>query len=870
VIYLQDNLHDMKKILKLIGPDLAAILLFVAISVIYMFPAMQGKTLAQHDSTAGIGAGEEAAEYFDRTGERTRWTNSLFSGMPTYQMSPSYRAYDVLNPVEKAYHLFLPAYVWYLFAMLLGFYILMRSLKCKVPVSVLGAIIWAFSSYFFIIISAGHIWKVMTLAYIPPTIAGMILIYRDKRLLGAAVTALFVALQIKANHLQMTYYFLFVMAALFIAFAVEAAKSKRVKKFLTSTAVLVAAGLIGVAVNASNLYHTYQYSKETTRGGSELTSTSGEANKTKGLDRDYITAWSYGIDETFTLLVPNAKGGATAKGDDVLPMTDSKAAMGKADKRFLSLYRQVPQYWGEQPMTSGPVYVGAFVCLLFILGLLIVGGPVKWALLAVTILSVLLSWGHNFQWFTDLFIDYFPLYSKFRTVSSILVIAEFTIPLLAILGLVEFLKAAKAGTLKDKVYCRGRFSAKGAFLLSLCVAGGLSLLFALLPGALGSCISTNELYSFEDIVKQYADAGYEFPINDLIINLTAMRHAMITADALRSLIFILAGSAVILLVCKKKLKSNTGVVLITAICLVDMWSVNLRYLSQDMFKMPSAKEESYQKTLADDLILQDKALDYRVLNLATDTFNENQTSYYHKSIGGYHAAKLRRYQELIDIFIQPEMRTLSREIMLSNGDLAAVNPDRFPVLNMLNTRYVIVSTNDDVTLPLVNPHTFGNAWFVNELVYADNADQEISALKSENPRNTAIVNRRFSDGIGNMADGFLNVSPDSKLVLTEYEPNKLVYQVESQSGGLAVFSEIYYPGWTAELDGVQIPVGRADYVLRCASIPSGKHELVMRFDPKSLHVTDALSIVALVLMLLGFIGALVYQRFTINLKKKNM
>lgn len=860
----------MKKILTGILPDIAAILLFAAVSIIYMFPAMQGKTLAQHDSTAGIGAGEEASEYFDRTGERTRWTNSLFSGMPTYQMSPSYPAYDILNPVERVYHLFLPGYVWYIFAMMLGFYILMRVLSCNVFVSILGALIWTFSSYFFIIISAGHLWKIMTLAYIPPTIAGMVLIYRDKRLLGAVLTAFFVALQIKSNHIQMSYYFLFVMAALFIAFAVEAVKSKRMKQFFISTAILFAAGITGVAVNASNLYHTYQYSKETTRGGSELTGSSDSADKTKGLDRDYITAWSYGLDETFTLLVPNAKGGSTSKGDYVLPMSDSKVAMRKADKEFLSFYRQLPQYWGEQPMTAGPVYVGAFVCLLFVLGLLIVTGPVKWALLAVTILSILLSWGHNFQWFTDLFIDYFPLYSKFRTVSSILVIAEFTIPLLAILGLVEFLRTVNEGTLCEKNYCGGKLSAKSAFYTSFGIIGGLAALFAAVPGILGSVISTNEWYSFNDIAKQYADAGYKFPLETFVANLSEMRHAMITSDALRSLLFILAGSLVLILVARKRMKTNIAVVLLTLICLVDMWNVNLRYLSPDMFKIPSAKEAEYQLTDTDKKILEDKSLSYRVLNLASDTFNENHTSYYHKSIGGYHAAKLRRYQELTNEYIIPEMKSVFSAMMKSAGDGSSIESKDFPVINMLNTRYLIFPGNDGETVPVLYPFSCGNAWFVSELIYVGTADQEFDALHHINPANTAVVDKRFADNIQGLEEGRIKRGDDSDILLTEYEPNRLVYEVNSSTGGLAVFSEIYYPGWTAELDGNEIPIGRADYVLRCASIPAGKHTLVMEFNPKSLHVTDTVSIIALVLMVLGLVCALTCQCFIKSRKQKKI
>ena len=463
-------------LVKRLLPDVVAVALFAIISFVYFYPAnVEGLVLGQHDHAAGIGAGQEAKEYMERTGERTRWTNSLFGGMPTYQMSPSYESTNVLSWVERAYRLFIPGYTYYVFIMLLGFYLLLRAFDFRAWMATLGAVLWAFSSYFFIIIAAGHIWKVLTLAYIPATIAGMVLIYRGKWLWGALLTALFVGLQIRSNHVQMTYYFLYPMLFMAIAYGVEAWRSGKLARYWKSSAILLVAGLVGVCTNLSNLYHTYEYSKETMRGKSELVKADTGNQTSSGLERDYITAWSYGIGETWTLLVPNTKGGAS------VPMGRNEKAMQKANPMYRSIFNQMGQYWGEQPGTSGPVYVGAFVVVLFILGLFIVRGPMKWALLAATVLSILLSWGKNFMGFTDFFLDYVPMYAKFRAVASILVIAEFTIPLLAMLALKEVVQRVKEGQQDEPLYCKGKLSLMKSLYVSMGLVGGITLLFALMP-----------------------------------------------------------------------------------------------------------------------------------------------------------------------------------------------------------------------------------------------------------------------------------------------------------------------------------------------------------------------------------------------------
>ena len=811
----------MNAIKKLI-PDMVAILVFAVISFAYFCPAVtEGRILSQHDSVAGIGAGQEGKEYLERTGERTRWTNSIFGGMPTYQMAPSYDSTDLLKGIENLYHLYLPTYVWYVFVMLLGFYILLRAFNFKVWMAGLGAIIWAFSSYFFIIIAAGHIWKFITLAYIPPTIAGMVLCYRGKYWLGGLVTALFVALQISSNHVQMSYYFLFVMLFMAIAYGVQAYQQKTLASFGKSTGVLVVAGLIGVCINLSNLYHTYEYSKESMRGKSELVKENSANQTSSGLERDYITQWSYGIGETFSLLVPNVKGGAS------VPLAANEKAMEKANPMYGSIYSQLGQYWGEQPGTSGPVYVGAFVVFLFVLGLFIVKGPMKWALLAATVLSILLSWGKNFMGFTDFFIDYVPMYNKFRAVSSILVIAEFTIPLLAMLALKEVV--ATPAIIKER---------KKDFLISFGLTGGLALLFAVLPKVFfPSYVSTMEMNALQGIPADQ--------LVPLLANLEEVRMSLFTSDAWRSFFIVLLGAGLVWAYGMGKLKQHVLIGALAVLCLVDMWSVNKRYLYDEQFVEEQVQTQGFRQTETDKMILEDEALDYRVLNLASNTFNENNTAYWHKSVGGYHAAKLRRYQEMIEEHISGEMQGLYKAVADAGGDMEQLDPSAFPVLNMLNTRYFIFPLQGGQTVPLANPFALGNAWFVDEVDYVNNANEEIEAIHGLNPTEKAIVDKKFESVVQSLPS-----DSTATIELVAYEPNYLKYEVSSDKGGTVVFSEIYYPGWKSTIDGQEVAHGRANYILRAMNVPAGQHVVEFRFDPTSLHVTENIAFVALGLLAL--------------------
>ena len=711
---------------KKVLPDVYCVLLFVAIALMYFIsPVSKGYRLEQHDSGAGTGISVEIEHYRDtHNGETPRWITSLFGGMPTYQIAPSYGSTRPMAAVEKAYHLWLPDYVWYVFAYMLGFYILLRAFDFRRWMAALGAVVWAFSSYFFIIIAAGHIWKVITLAYVPPTIAGMVLCYRKKYLVGTIVTAFFATLQVQANHVQMSYYFLIPELFMVVAFLIQAIKQKELAAFGKATACVAAAAILAVCMNISNLYHTYEYAKDTMRGKSELVKHGKTDDQTdSGLERSYITAWSYGIDESMTFLIPDVKGGAS------VPLSLNKTAMKQADSQLeqMGIYNAFTQYWGDQPGTSGPVYLGALVCMLFILGILVIPhrNPLKWALLAAALLTLLLSWGHNFMPFTNFFIDHVPMYAKFRTVASILVVVEFVVPFIALWGLKEWvekpaLKPLYAATIFTVVIC---------------------LIYVMAPG-LG-----HDLLSLSDrqAVSQYVGAGYfdEAFGQNILRSLSDMRAAMVKADAWRSILFIMLGVVAMWWYAKKQeLKPvHTTILCVTllAICLVDMWGVNKRYLYDDMFVEPQGVAR-IQKTEADSYILEKSGdgRDYRVLNFTVSTFNDNNTSAFYSSVGGYHAAKLRRYQELIEQHIAPEMSKVYAALRMAQVDtvammqqasqfpiydLSEVNTDSlFPVINMLNTRWFILGAGEkgEVKLPVENTTAMGNAWFVRDIHWAAN------------------------------------------------------------------------------------------------------------------------------------------------------
>ena len=866
---------NFNKLLEKAWPDVLVVLIFLLVSTFYFLtPMSEGLVLGGHDSVASVGLGQEQKAYrATHDGETTRWSNAIFSGMPTYQIAPSYSATQTVSDAANAYGLgtiyWFPA-ISFLFLYLLGFYILLRAFNFKSYLAALGSVIWAFSSYFLIIIAAGHIWKVMTLAFIPPTIGGLVLCYRGKYLWGGAVTAIFTAFQVVSNHLQMTYYFLFVMGLMVACYGIDALRRRQLLHWLKATLMVVVAGLLGVAANLPNIYHTYSYAKESMRGPSELTAVGNKAQKaqkaTDGLERDYITAWSYGVDETLTLLVPDYKGGGSTsiidregvenlKGYDDFYDCAGQTQMAFQQSGIQAYPPGIMQYWGDQPFTVGPVYVGAFVCFLFVLGLFYVKGPLKWALLLATMLSLLFAWGKNMPSITDFFIDYLPMYSKFRTVSSALVIAEFTMPLLAILCLRSIMKDKTLFQLTN--WKNAPIEKKVGLPVAAAATAGLCLLLWVAPSVAGSCISEADAQTF-DMMRQ---AG--FPAEMVLRYQTAlsdMHHAILSADALRSLFIIALCALLLWAYAEGKMKGWMVCSLLALICLIDLWQIDKRYLNDESFTDPVQMEEGFAKTPADEQILRDTTY-FRVANIgAGNPFNEtsNATSYYHHSIGGYHAAKLHRYQDLIDRMLNRELQHFVGAINEAEGRMELVPGDSLaPALNMLNTKYFIFGSGQHAQA-IENPYANGNAWFVDELKFVANADAEMQTLQKLDTKHQAVADERFKAQLDGSKLGKGTVK------ITAYAPNELHYNVESEQGGVVVFSEIYYPGWTATIDGQPAEPGRVNYVLRALKVPAGKHQVKLEFRPASVNVTNRIAYAALAIIMLLFVGAVTVHRWNVN------
>ena len=830
---IQISTQSLREHLPKVG---GILILFVFLALAYFVPAVfEGRELFQQDVAGASGNASDVHRFAEATGEVSYWTNSLFGGMPMYQISPSYPSLYVISKVQSILTLqwpfcLLPGYSWLLFAMLGGFYLFLRALRLGRLPSVLGAVMWTFSSYFIILVVAGHIWKLMTLAFIPPTIAGIIYTYRGRYLLGGALTALFASLQILSNHVQMSYYFAFLILFLILGYLWEAVKGRQLRRFVFASLVTLGSGLIALGINSSNLYHTYEYGSETIRGGSELTTSpddkmAGKAEATAtGLDKDYITAWSYGKGETLTLLVPNVYGGATGA------LGENLSAMERVPADYRQIIGGLNHYWGDQPFTAGPVYVGAFVLLLFILGIFIVQGPLKWALLGGTLFSVFLAWGHNMMWLTDLFIDYVPLYNKFRTVSSILVVAEFTIPALAVLALIQFVREPRA-VLQNKV----------ALWVSLGLTLGLSLILALIPGTFFSLMSDQE----QDMFRQ-AMGNSQLPIPSIMASLKDARASIVSSDAWRSVFVLLLSLGACALYVWGKIKSPVLYILIGVITLGDLWLVDKRYLNDEHFiDKALVAQQAKPITDADRQILLDKDPHYRVMNLSVNSFNDATTSAHHRSVGGYHAAKLRRYQDLIE-------HQLSKQNM--------------EVYNMLDTRYFILPDNASGKLHVeFNEKAFGPAWFVDQIQWVKNADEEMKALEDTPLQDKGIVDERFRPMLKDYQPLAANdtVMPEPIVELRSYTPNKATYRTTTTHPRLLIFSEVYYPhGWKLMLDGKQeLPLIRADYVLRAAYIPAGTHELEMTFDPSSIHRTELIAGVSTALLILLLVGALLSALF---------
>jgi len=872
----------INQLLKSVVPHLAALLLFIGLSATYFSPVLEGYKLRQGDIKNWKGMSKEVIDFRAETGEEALWTNSMFGGMPAYQISVVYGG----NLMWKAYQfckLGLSRPLDFTLLYMAGFYLLLLSFRVNPWLAMVGAVAYGFSSYYIIILEAGHTSKAYAAAYMAPVLASLVFAFKQqKKWLGVALFAFFFSLELVANHLQVTYYLAFLILAYGIYELVNAVKESRLKPFFNTSAFIILAGLFAVLANSGNLFGTIEYGKATTRGTSELTikpdGSSNDDVKTDGLNRDYVTAWSYGQQETFTYLIPNAKGGATGM------IGNDNKALTKASPNYRKNIAQSNHYWGNQTFTSGPVYLGAIICLLFVLGLVFLPGTLKWYLLGVALLATFLGWGKNLMWLTDLFLDYIPGYNKFRTVTIILILVQLIVPLVGVLWLKHFIDNLDFyKTHKKKLYYT-----VGAF-------AGVLLIIAVAPGSFFTFLSNSELAQWDQLSANGQGAGASQYFGEL----ENVRKAIFQGDAMRSLGFVIAGIALIFAFLMGKLKSLYVILIMGVMILADLWSVDKRYLNNEKlngqyasWEKAEAAKHAFKPTAADQGILRyelqekqslnslikerlnsksqenrkngallstdDKSIvpfevlnantNYRVLTLG-NPFNEANTSYFHKSIGGYHGAKMKRYQEVIDFHINREMQQMVTWLQSGIGvDSLQSLFSRLNVLNMLNTKYIIYNRE---AAPLKNIARNGNAWFVNQIDWKANANEEILALGNNDLLNTAVIDVRFKD----LVPSRLNSDSTANISLTSYKPNEIVYLSNTAKEQFAVFSEIHYDkGWNAYIDGSLVPHVRVNYLLRGLTIPAGNHEVIFRFEPTTFAKTNSLALLGSigVYLLLGF------------------
>ena len=851
---------DWKKLL----PYAVAIAVFVGISMLYCAPALDGKVLVQGDVNSWKGAAQEALNYKAETGNYTSWTNSMFGGMPTYQITGSLPSGEIRSTLENIAHIGFSdnlIIIGLIFAYFFGFFLMLRCFKINPWLGLIGGLAIGFSTYFFLIIPAGHMTKAAAIGLLAPVIGGFYSIFRKQYWLGAPLVTIYASISITL-HPQMTYYVFMLIGVLAFAELYIHIFEKRFKDLGLSLSVFIISLLLVLGTKISWFEMNQSYLKETMRGGhSELTRADDDKEKPAGLDIDYATAWSYGVGETMTLLIPNWEGGASGfnvGAESQLCETMKKNGIPKRSAE--QFCQQVPTYHGEKAFTSGPVYVGAIICFLFVLGLLIVSGPYKWALLVATLFSVALAWGRNMMWFTELFFNYFPMYSKFRAVESILVVAEITIPLLAILALQQIIdKKIEWKSLQRKMFIAGGITA------------GLCLFFALF----GDMVDITSSYDSQWTAQVPAW------LKDAILE---QRTAMIKADAWRSFIFIALGFALIYWYAwqsQKEEKTSQKYLLygvLTVLILADMVPVNKRFFGDEHFVRAKEADTYFAIQPYEQEILKDTSLNYRVLNLATNTFNDARTSYRLKSIGGYSAAKLRRYQDLIDMHISQEMNPLMQTIMQTQGFMLpdAQEGKNFPVLNMLNMKYAVVSLQNGQQVPVQNPYAMGNCWFVDEVIMVNTPDEECDMIDDINLHSQAVADKRFADelDITKPETTTMMAFDEENIELTSYAPNCLEYIARNERNKVAVFSEIYYPhDWHLYIvdengkNSVEIPLARVNYTLRAAVIPAGEHKLRMEFKPHALQ-TDKWSMAILILCIILSICGLTYPIWKNLLKKE--
>ena len=805
-------------------PHLIALVLFLILPIIYFSPILENKQLNQHDSMTYIGMSKEVVDYNKKSDDLALWTNSMFGGMPSYLIGlPTKTAVTWIYTVTNLFNLRPANFVFLYF---IGFYITLLLFGVNPWLAIVGAFAFGFSSYNFMIIAAGHASKAIAIGYMAPIIAGFYYALKKDVWIGSGIFALFLALEIYANHPQITYYTFLIVLILGIVELVSSIQNKQVLQLVKKTLIITGFAVLAVASNTGRLWTTLEYGKYSLRGKSDLTN--DLTNKTTGLDRDYATHWSYGIGETMTLLIPNFNGGSTYVGFSEDSET-AKALKSNNVPNANTVVKQLPGYWGDQPGTSGPVYFGAIVCFLFVLGLFLLRGPVRTWLLAASILSIALAWGHNFMPLTNFFLDFFPGYNKFRTVTMILVIAGFTFPLYAMLILQKLIN----GEVDNKTLFK-------PLAWSVGITAGLALIFAILPGIAGTFISSAD--------NQLPDWLHK--------SLIADRKSMLQTDAFRSVIFILLGAGVVYAMNLKKLTVKNALLILGVLIVADMWSVDKRYLNDSNFVPDREAKNPIKATVADLEILKDKSTDYRVLNMGVSTFNDVSTSYFHKSIGGYHGAKMRRYQELIDSQISNEMGLVGDRLgkIKTEAGIDSVFTG-LNSLNMLNTKYLIYNPQ---AAPLLNNHALGSVWLVDKYKLVENADQEVAEVGKIDPTKEVVVDKKFQ---GILTGTTLATDPTAKISLTGYSPNKMTYHYQGNGNQLAVFSAIYYPkGWNAYIDGKVVPHFQVNYLLRSMLLPKGNFDIVFKFEPESYLIGQKISIWSSVILLL-LIASLLYRKF---------
>ncbi|MDR3651362.1 MAG: YfhO family protein [Paludibacter sp.] len=810
-----------KTVLSKFTPHIAAFILFVCISFLYFSPVIEGKQLIGHDTQSWMCMAKESSDYNATHDDVTLWTNSMFGGMPTYQIS-STQPYNSLKFIDEAFRIF-PNTTYFLMLYLIGFYILLLAFRVNPWLAIVGSIAFAFASFNFIIIAAGHNSEAVTIAYMAPLIGGVFLTFRRKLFLGALSTTIFLGLAIRAGHVQILYYTLFIVLILALVEFIFSLKEKELPQYFKSTGMLLVAAALAIGINATSLLTTYDYSKATMRGDSNGLTTDTQ-NSQQGLNKDYITQWSYGIDETMTLLIPDFKGGASGSTLTADSETGKKlASLGAPDVDKILKENQFPLYWGSQPFTSGPVYIGAIICFLFVLGFFLVEKRIKWWLVPMIALTLMLSWGKNFMWLTDFFINYIPLYNKFRTVSMMLVATGFGITLMAILALKEVFaeKTDKQRLIKP-------------ILISAAIVGGIALIYALIPSLSGNFISP-------------ADAQFQGNNAFLKETLPLDRADMLRSDAFRSLMFVLMSAGLILLYAKNYLKQKLVFALFGILILFDLAPIAKRYLNNNNFEQPHQAVSFIQPSNADKIILQDKS-HYRVLDATVDIFQNASPSYFHENIGGYHAAKLRRYQELINMQLTKEIGQLFATFgRAKSADQISNTMDSLGVLNMLNMKYLIYNKE---AAPIINPYANGAVWFINNIRIADDANQEMKLVGEINTKKEMVVDKSFASQLPTK----LVADSAAHIALTSYEPNKLRYSFSSKTDQVAVFSEIYYnKGWNAYINGQLAPYVRADYLLRAMPLKAGNYEIEFRFEPKSYSIGNTIALISSILLILSII-----------------